>query len=56
MRDRLYGGCDGSPRSDVDRAGTEVPNLLPDGGFERLDADGYPAGWSRPLKYRYFRP
>jgi hypothetical protein len=30
-------------------------NLLPNGGFER-QAKGYPAGWSRPRKYRYFPP
>jgi hypothetical protein len=36
--------------------GPASPNLLPDGGFERLDAAGYPAGWSRPAKYRYFPP
>src|SRR5262249_49287675 len=35
--------------------GPDVPNLL-DGGFERLDRDGYPLGWSRPAKYRCFPP
>jgi len=33
-----------------------APNLLPQGGFESVDASGWPSGWSRPLKYRYFPP
>lgn len=33
-----------------------APNLLPHGGFEILHKDGFPAGWSRPIKYRYFPP
>ena len=36
--------------------GTAAPNLLPNGGFEDLDKDGYPAGWTKALKYRYFPP
>ncbi len=37
-------------------AGAESPNLLPNGGFEDADKDGYPIGWSKPVKYRYFPP
>jgi len=33
-----------------------APNLLPHGGFEAADTTGYPTGWSRPRKYRYFPP
>ena len=37
--------------------GPTTPNLLSDGGFERRDPDsGYPLGWSKPQKYRYFPP
>lgn len=32
------------------------PNLLANGGFETLDKDGYPTGWSPQQKYRYFPP
>jgi hypothetical protein len=32
------------------------PNLLPNGGFEAASADGYPAMWEAPAKYRYFPP
>jgi hypothetical protein len=32
------------------------PNLLPNGGFEKLDKNGYPIGWTKSLKYRYFPP
>ena len=31
-------------------------NLLPNGGFEELDKAGYPVGWTKALKYRYFPP
>jgi hypothetical protein len=34
----------------------ESPNLLPYGGFEELDRSGYPVGWSKPVKYRFFPP
>ena len=27
--------------------GPTTPNLLPEGGFERIDAAGYPLGWSK---------
>jgi hypothetical protein len=37
-------------------AAPAAPNLLPDGGFEELGKNGYPRGWSRPTKYRYFPP
>lgn len=36
-------------------SGSAVSNLLAGGGFEPTDKD-YPAGWSRPQKYRYFPP
>ncbi|HYH69519.1 MAG TPA: hypothetical protein VD866_32790, partial [Urbifossiella sp.] len=36
--------------------GPAAPNLLPHGSFEAADADGYPTGWSRTRKYRYFPP
>ena len=32
------------------------PNLLANGGFEDVEKDGYPTGWSKPRKYRYFPP
>ena len=32
------------------------PNLAANASFEEVDADGYPTGWSRPVKYRYFPP
>lgn len=31
-------------------------NLLANGGFENLDKTGYPIGWSKAVKYRYFPP
>jgi hypothetical protein len=34
----------------------DQPNLLPDGGFEGVDETGYPRGWEKPVKYRYFPP
>ncbi len=38
-------------------AGPTTPNLIPDGGFDRADTtSGYPLGWSKPQKYRYFAP
>ena len=36
--------------------GEGMPNLLPNGTFESLDKAGYPTGWSKPVKYRYFPP
>lgn len=33
-----------------------APNLLANGGFEAVEKDGYPAGWSSQQKYRYFPP
>ncbi len=33
-----------------------APNLLANGGFEDVDKSGYPVGWSKALKYRYFPP
>src|SRR5207249_1851507 len=46
---------------DIDRAEllaapSEAPNLLPNGTFESVDKAGYPTGWSKPIKYRYFPP
>jgi len=40
----------------VTAAEAGVPNLLQNGGFESKDAAGWPLGWSRPEKYRYFPP
>src|SRR5262249_55473512 len=37
-------------------AAPESPNLLPNGGFEEADKDGYPTGWGKPVKYLYFPP
>ncbi len=37
-------------------AAPESPNLLPNGCFEEADKDGYPTGWGKPVKYRYFPP
>jgi hypothetical protein len=36
--------------------GPTSPNLVANGGFEAALPDGYPAGWTRPRKYRYFPP
>lgn len=33
-----------------------TPNLLPNGRFDAAGADGHPARWERPEKYRYFPP
>src|SRR5207244_6306117 len=46
---------------DIDRAEllaapSDAPNLLPNGTFESVDVKGYPTGWSKPIKYRYFPP
>jgi hypothetical protein len=46
---------------DIDRAEllaapSDAPNLLANGGFETVDAKGYPTGWSQPVKYTYFPP
>jgi hypothetical protein len=40
----------------LEESGPTGDNLLPHGGFERLNADSYPIGWSRPRKHRYFPP
>ncbi len=37
-------------------APSDAPNLLLNGGFEKLGNQNYPAGWSQPIKYRYFPP
>ena len=34
----------------------DSPNLLPHGGFEQLDAAGWPVGWKPAEKYTYFPP
>ena len=34
----------------------DAPNLLANGGFEALDKNNYPVGWSKPIKYTYFPP
>lgn len=43
-------------RAELIAAPSDAPNLLPNGGFENLDKAGYPSGWSKPIKYRYFPP
>lgn len=43
-------------RAELLDAPSDAPNLLPNGGFETLDKNDYPAGWSKPIKYRYFPP
>ncbi len=43
-------------RAELAAAEPGTPNLLPDGGFEAVDASGWPTGWSHPEKYRYFPP
>jgi hypothetical protein len=40
----------------VETAAPEAPNLLANAGFEAVEADGYPSGWEKPVKYRYFPP
>lgn len=39
--------------SAANAAGT---NLIANGAFTAVDGDGYPVGWGRPVKYRYFPP
>jgi len=34
----------------------DSPNLIANAGFETADADGKPAGWSSPRKYRHIGP
>ncbi len=43
-------------RAELLAAPSDAPNLLANGSFETLDPRGYPAGWSQPIKYRYFPP
>ena len=43
-------------RAELLAAPDDSPNLLPNGSFEKIDRDGYPVGWSRAFKYRYFPP
>ncbi len=54
-----YSGKTG--RLDIDRAELlsapgDAPNRLKNGGFEAVDKNDYPVGWSKPVKYRYFPP
>ena len=42
--------------AELSEPGPAGPNLLPNGGFSATHADGYPAGWERPEKYRAFPP
>jgi hypothetical protein len=42
--------------AELTEPGPSSPNLLPNGGFEKLDIGKYPDGWSKPRKYRYFPP
>src|SRR5581483_11738605 len=34
----------------------DAPNLVPNPGFEQVDAKGYPLGWSAQKKYRAIGP
>jgi hypothetical protein len=43
-------------RVELSESGPASPNLLPNGGFDGLDAGGYPAGWGKQEKYTYFPP
>ncbi len=43
-------------RAELSAADSAAPNLLANGSFESLAADGYPTGWSGPKKYWYFPP
>jgi hypothetical protein len=40
----------------LSESGPTSPNMLANGGFEQVDASGYPIGWSKPRKYSYFPP
>src|SRR5262249_39527709 len=42
--------------ANLSEPGPGGPNLLPNGGFEAANPDGYPAMWEAPAKYRYFPP
>ena len=42
--------------TELEAAPSSAPNLLPNGSFESADKGGWPEGWSRPSKYRYFPP
>jgi len=43
-------------QAELSEPGPASPNLLPNGGFEQLDANDYPAGWRQQEKYTYFPP
>jgi hypothetical protein len=54
-----YKGAAGSveiERAELVAAEPVSPNLLPSGGFEQLDAGGWPVGWKPAEKYTYFPP
>jgi hypothetical protein len=40
----------------LEESGPTGVDLHSHGGFEQLAAGGYPLGWSKPRKYRYFPP
>jgi hypothetical protein len=43
-------------QAELSSAAADAPNLLVNGGFETVDAQGDPVGWSQAIKYRYFPP
>jgi len=43
-------------RAELTAAEPSSPNLLPNGGFEAVDAAGQPVGWQPAEKYTYFPP
>lgn len=54
-----YAGASGRieiERAELTAAEAAAPNLLQNGGFESKDTAGWPVGWNRPEKYRYFPP
>lgn len=54
-----YKGKTGSlevEKAELEMVGQSSSNLLANGTFEALDDTGYPKGWTRALKYRYFPP
>ena len=40
----------------VQEALPATPNLLVNGGFEKVDGDGYPAGWTKQQKFDWIGP
>src|SRR5262249_8951406 len=54
IRYKAAGGSIEVQQAELTEPGPDTPNLLPNGGFEAADAEGYPAGWEPPVKYHYF--